>query len=137
MNNILKDYFNANCTYDEVDFERRYRMPLAVLNRVYERVETRPFFVRKSDGLGWLGIHQLQRVTAAQRMMALGLAADAVDEYVRISESSAMESLKDFCSDFVDEFGHEYLRCPTPADMERILRINAARGFPGMARSID
>lgn len=37
----------------------------------------------------------------------------------------------------MEHLGDEYLRSPTPPDMERILRISKIRGFPGMAGSID
>ena len=37
----------------------------------------------------------------------------------------------------VKVFGEEYLRSPNKSDMERILRINEARGFPGCMGRID
>ena len=39
--------------------------------------------------------------------------------------------------DKVARFGKEYLREPNEQDLERILSINAARGFPGCLGSID
>jgi hypothetical protein len=42
-----------------------------------------------------------------------------------------------FCTAAVEVFGLEYLREPTVADTERLLAINAERGFPGMLGSID
>lgn len=67
---------------------------------------------------------------SALRMMAYGTASDSVEEYARIYSTSALESLKKFTRDVVNEFGDEYLRSPTAVDMECVLRINAARGFP-------
>ena len=70
-------------------------------------------------------------------MLAYGIPGDLVDEYVRMSESTCLLSLYTFCTAVVEVFGPEYLREPTVADMERLLAINAERGFPGMLGSID
>lgn len=88
---ILHDYFDKDRVYDAVYFKRRYRIPHTVFNWVYKFIEKLLFFFRKSDALGAFGIHPLQRVTAAIRMMGLGVAADAIDEYFRILESSVIE----------------------------------------------
>lgn len=69
--------------------------------------------------------------------MALGVAADEVNDYCRISERESLKYLIELCSAVIEEFGDEYLRPPKPANIERILRINTARGFPGMVRNID
>ena len=61
----------------------------------------------------------------------------ALDENLRLGESTALLVLKHFCKTVIAEFGSEYLRAPTEADMNRILKTNAARGFPGMLGSID
>lgn len=46
-------------------------------------------------------------------------------------------SIEAFCDDVIDMFGKEYLRESTEADLVRIMRINAARGFPGCLRSMN
>ena len=47
-------------------------------------------------GAGSLSLSALQKVTAAVRMLVYRVAADAVDNYVRIAESTSIESLKMF-----------------------------------------
>jgi hypothetical protein len=94
---MMTDYFNETPTYNDKIFARRFRMPRAVFDRIYKDVSTRPEFVRKFDALGKPGLHPLQRVVTALRKLPYGVASDALDEYVRISESSAHESLSMFC----------------------------------------
>ena len=52
------------------------------------------YFVQKRNAVGILGLSSLQKITAAFRMLAYGVAADAMDDYVCIGESIAIESLK-------------------------------------------
>jgi Plant transposon protein len=129
--------FGPTPKYSDGIFARRFRMLRAVFDRIYTAVCTRPEFERKTDALGKEGLHPVQRVLAALRMLAYGTAADSVDEYVRISESSALESLRRFCNAVCDTFGEEYGRQPTENDLRRILAINEMRGFPGCLGSID
>ncbi|XP_048501253.2 uncharacterized protein LOC104887555 [Beta vulgaris subsp. vulgaris] len=70
-------------------------------------------------------------------MLAYGVAADSLDEYVRISESTARIALMKFTKGVIKKFGAEYLRRPTPDDLARLLRFGEDRGFPGMVGSID
>jgi hypothetical protein len=134
---MMTDYFSETPRYDDKMFTRRFRMPRAVFNRIYKDVSARPEFVRKCDALGKPGLHPQQRVVAALRKLSYGVASDAVDEYVHISESSAHESLAKFCRAFCELYGVEYGRQPTEGDLRRILKINAKRGFPGCVGSID
>ena len=57
-------------------------------------------------------------MTAAIRMLAYGVAADVVDDYVRIGESTAIESLQRFVSAIVAIYSDEYLR--SPKDLYRL-----------------
>lgn len=119
-----------------MDFQRRYQLPRKVFDRVYNKLPVTPLFVRKRDALCTLGIHPLQRITASLLLMAYGVASDFVDEYCRLSGPSLMKSLKAFTRVVVEAFGAEYLRSPTATNLERLLHINAARGFPGLVASI-
>ncbi|XP_024010848.1 uncharacterized protein LOC112086208 [Eutrema salsugineum] len=69
--------------------------------------------------------------------MTYGSAADAVDEYLRLGESTAISCLENFVEGIIYLFGDEYLRRPTPEDLQRLLDIGESRGFPGMIGSID
>ncbi|CAM8934195.1 unnamed protein product [Rhodiola kirilowii] len=95
------------------------------------------WFKQKKDASGRLGLSPLQKCTAALRMLAYGIAADAVDEYVRISESTARLALTKFTKGIINQFGSEYMRRPTPDDLVRLLQIGEDRGFLGMIGSID
>ncbi|KAM6574457.1 uncharacterized protein LOC115696361 [Cannabis sativa] len=63
--------------------------------------------------------------------------ADATDEYIKIGESTTLESLKRFCCAVVEVFGAHYLRSPNAHDVARLLHIGERRGFPGMLGSLD
>ncbi|XP_021835319.2 uncharacterized protein [Spinacia oleracea] len=70
-------------------------------------------------------------------MLAYGLAPDAVDEYLLISQSTGKNSLLHFISGVIKHFEADYLRSPTDEDLRMILHRNKERGFPGMIGSID
>ena len=95
------------------------------------------YFVQKYSAANVLGLSCLQKVTAAMRMLTYGLPADATDEYIRIGESTALESLRRFVAAVVEIFRDEYLRHPNEADTTRLLAMGEKKGFPGMLGSID
>lgn len=70
-------------------------------------------------------------------MLSLDISAHALDEYVRIGESTAMRSLKGFCAAIQTIFGEEYLRQPTKEDIEAQFRINEQGGLPRLFASLD
>jgi hypothetical protein len=59
-------------------------------------------------------------------MLAYGTAADMLDEYLKVAESTALECLEKFVEGVVDVFGSEYLRRPTAEDMERLLQVGVS-----------
>ncbi|XP_033138173.1 uncharacterized protein LOC103844705 [Brassica rapa] len=136
-NRLWNDYFSVDATYS-AQFRRRFRMNKDLFTRiVYELSENIPFFQHRQDATGRFGHTPLQKCTAAIRQLAYGSAADAVDEYLRIGESTALLCLHKFTDGIIRLFGQEYLRRPSPADLQRLLDIGETRGFPGMVGSID
>ena len=70
-------------------------------------------------------------------MLANGCAADTLDEYVRLSETTIIQCMKRVCTVVVTRYQDQYLRRPTAEDVNRILKENEARGFPGCLGSVD
>ncbi|RWR75069.1 putative nuclease HARBI1 [Cinnamomum micranthum f. kanehirae] len=135
---LYNDYFSENPVYTPSQFRRRFRMRKPLFLRIVNAVEAHdPYFQQKRNCAGSLGLSALQKVTAAVRMLAYGVAADAVDDYVRIVESTSIESLKKFVQAIIDVFSNEYLRTPNSADICRLLSEGERRGFPEMLGSID
>ncbi|XP_030959140.1 uncharacterized protein LOC115981094 [Quercus lobata] len=95
------------------------------------------YFIQKRDNAQKWGLSSLQKIAAALRMLVYGVAANFMDEYVWIGESTTMKSLKKFVKVVVDIFSKEYLRSPNNEDIARLLANGERRGFPGMLESID
>ena len=135
---LFRDYFAETPVYDDRLFRRRFRMRRTLFFRIVDRVCAEDsWFQQKFDALNRPGLSTLQKCVAAIRVLAYGCAYDAVDEYVRIGESTASDCVAHFCDAIISSFGEEYLRSPTVRDLELILQENAKRGFPGMIGSID
>ena len=95
------------------------------------------YFQLKFNAANIAGLSCFQKVTAVFRMLTYGVAADATDEYVRIGESTVIESLRRFVKAVIQVFGDEYLRSPNENDTARLLELGKQRGFLGMLGSID
>ncbi|XP_024177898.1 uncharacterized protein LOC112183795 [Rosa chinensis] len=136
--NLYRDYFADPPIFSDNVFRRRFRMRRHVFLRIQNAVLLcDPYFLQKRNAAGAIGLSSYQKITAALRMLAYGVPADYVDEYVRIGESTALKSLKRFVNAVVVMFGDEYLRPPNSNDIARLLSIGEKRGFPGMLGSID
>jgi hypothetical protein len=144
-------YFGPNHVYSPMHFHMRYVSKLHkiddiamsqqilshfvlvgfdphVFTRLVEAVQNvNSYFHFKYDAVGKAGLSALQNCVAAIRILAYGLPVD-VDEYVRIGESTARESLNHFCVAIINVFEQQYLRAPTTEDVARILHQNEQRG---------
>ncbi|XP_020254084.1 uncharacterized protein LOC109831156 [Asparagus officinalis] len=128
--NLVIDYFADNPRFGEDMFRRRYRMSRSLFLRIVDAVKDHDYyFQQRSDGLGRMRLSPLQKVTAIFRMLAYGLPADATDEYVKIGESTAIESMTKFCRAMVEIFAERYLRTPNANDIARLLYIGKNMGF--------
>uniref|UniRef100_A0A0D3CMY5 No apical meristem-associated C-terminal domain-containing protein n=1 Tax=Brassica oleracea var. oleracea TaxID=109376 RepID=A0A0D3CMY5_BRAOL len=135
---LWNDYFSEDATYPSHMFRRRFRMNKPLFMRIVDRLSAEiPYFQQRRDATGRFGHSPLQKATTAIRMMTYGCPADAVDEYLRLSETTALLCLEHFVQGIIDLFGEEYLRRPTPEDLQRLLDTGEERGFPGMIGSID
>ncbi|XP_019100967.1 PREDICTED: uncharacterized protein LOC109132946 [Camelina sativa] len=135
---LWNDYFSENPTYTHAMFRRRFRMNKPLFIHIVNTIENGvPYFRQRPDATGRLGLSALQKCTAAIRMMAYGYSADALDEYLRLAETTAHQCLEKFVDGVINLFGDEYLRRPTAEDLQRLLHIGEHRGFPGMVGSID
>uniref|UniRef100_A0A0D3AVI1 DDE Tnp4 domain-containing protein n=1 Tax=Brassica oleracea var. oleracea TaxID=109376 RepID=A0A0D3AVI1_BRAOL len=96
-----------------------------------------PYFEQRKNAHGRLGLSVLQKCTSAIRILACGQSGDTYDEYLRLGESTALLCLENFTNGIIQLFGDEYLRRPTPKDLQRLLDVGEVRGFPGMIGSIN
>ena len=137
-NHLNQDYFAEDSVYNEHHFRRRFRMRMHLFFRIVEALGNHSeYFQVRYDVAGKRGLSPLTKCTAAIRMLAYGVAADCVDEYLKIGASSAMECPKMFTSCVVEVFGEQYLRKPNQADVDCLLQVTEARDFPSMLGSID
>ena len=93
--------------------------------------------MQRRNAANTIGLSNEQKMTIALRMLAYGMFADSIDEYVRIGESTTIECVKRFYQGVVKIFGPEYLISPNTADISRLLRKANQRGFLGMLGSLD
>ena len=99
-------------------------------------VEKDPYFRERQDAAKKLGASSYQKLTAALRMLAYGASSDSLNEYCRISGTTAKECIRKFCED-CELFGQDYLQLPTAEDLVRIQDASARQGFPGYMGSLD
>ncbi|KAI4974110.1 hypothetical protein ZWY2020_046845 [Hordeum vulgare] len=132
----LKEVPRFNICFDEGSF----RMSRTLFNRIADDIlehDYDGYFTQKRSASGAFGLHPLQKMTAAMRILTYGIAADGVDEYIRSAEATNLESCKKFVIKVCEVFGEKYLRSPNEEDIARLLAIGEERGFPGMLGSID
>jgi len=83
------------------------------------------------------GLSSLQKCIAAIRILAYELPVNSVDEYLKIGGSTVVKCLEAFVKGVNKIFGDEYLRRLNNNNINCLLQIREARGFPGMLGSID
>uniref|UniRef100_A0A0D3BK38 DDE Tnp4 domain-containing protein n=1 Tax=Brassica oleracea var. oleracea TaxID=109376 RepID=A0A0D3BK38_BRAOL len=135
---LWNDYFSKTPTYPANLFRRRFRINKPLFMHIVDQLSNEvEYFRQKKDALGRISLSPLQKCTAAIRVLAYDTAADVVDEYLRVSETTTRSCVEHFVEEIIYLFGDEYLRRPTSADIQRLLDIGERRGFPGMIGSID
>src|SRR5438105_1376796 len=85
------------------------------------------FFKKKRDAVGHLGFSPKQKCTIAIKMLAYGHGADALDDGLRMGESTVLQTVKEFVNTVILVFGPEYLRPPKSSELQHILAVNEAQ----------
>ncbi|XP_023741934.1 uncharacterized protein LOC111890007 [Lactuca sativa] len=136
---LVHKYFADNCVYQPNDFKRRFHLQINVFQRIANVMENRyEYFHMRYDARGKRGFTGLQKCVAVVTLMAVGESSDSVDDYMRMSERTARESLYRSVRGVIKTFGDIYLRKPSWNDMQQLYTAYEERhGFPGMLGSID
>ncbi|XP_013633894.1 PREDICTED: uncharacterized protein LOC106339596 [Brassica oleracea var. oleracea] len=135
---LWNDYFSEDAAYLSHMFRRCFRMNKPLFMRIVDGLSAEiPYFQQRREATGRFGHSLLQKATTTIRIMAYGCPADAVDEYLRLGATTALLCLEHFVQGIINLFGDEYLRRPTPEDLQCLLDIVEISGFPVMIGSID
>jgi hypothetical protein len=135
---LWHDYFNDDWVYPRPTSTGGIVCGgLFFLSIMHKLSETSPYFCERYDATGRTSLAALQKYTTTLRQLAYGMAVDTIDEYLKLGKTTALECLEYYCSDIIEYFGDEFLRCSTVADTQCLLAKAEERGFPGMLGSID
>ena len=126
---------------DDYHFNRRFRMGPVMFSRLLYEIQDPDSghveYQKGTDCLGECGASALQKLTAVIRILAYGVAFDAVHDYTGVQEGVARKVFYAFCDWLNARYGGTYLGVWTPEAIAKEMAINAARGFTGMLGSID
>nr|VDD43158.1 unnamed protein product [Brassica oleracea] len=105
-NRLWNDYFSKDPTFPAHLFRRRFRMNKELFMHIVHRLsEDVPFFRQRRDATGRFGLSPLQKCTSAIRLLVYGYAADTVDEYLRLGDSTVISCLHNFTERIIQLFG--------------------------------
>jgi hypothetical protein len=65
----------------------RMTLFLSIMHKISE---TSPYFYERYDAIGRAGLTMLQKCTAVLRQLADGMAADTIDEYLKLGKTTAV-----------------------------------------------
>lgn len=128
VHTIRRQYFGVDGrapTYDEADFQRRFRMPRALFMRIYEDLKDEAWWRQRPNATGKLQAHPLQKLVAALRVLAYGTAADSTDDYAELSKTTTLEAVTRLVEFILEKYQAFYLCAPTIEDLQNIMRRNA------------
>ena len=136
---LMQDYFVDEPIYSAQLFRRRFRMRRELFERIKKDLLEKhaDTWERRADRCGVIGFSTEQKITGCLRLLAYGSAADSIDEYVRMAETTALKYLELFCTHIISLYSSYYLRSPTAEDLKYLFSLHSSRGFPGKIGSLD
>jgi len=148
---LMRDYFGVDGrppVFDEKDFERRFRLPRVVFDRLYRDLLSALYFQQSLNATGQPQSTALQKLTSL-RVLAFCVAYDSLDEHFRLSETTACdtvhrlsettacETVHRFARFVIGKYKPVHLRVPTLADLQRVMSVHEEAGFPGCMGCVD
>ncbi|XP_042067335.1 uncharacterized protein LOC121810645 [Salvia splendens] len=122
---LMEDYFSENARYPAEIFRRRFRMSQQLFVHIATCLAQRfKCFNLRYDATGRPGLSTYQKCTVAIRQLAYAGPADMFDEYLQMSETTALQTLRQFCRGIKDIFKGEFLRKPTTDDCQSLIDMH-------------
>ena len=119
---LVTDYFATNCRFDGNFFRRRFRMRRLLFNKILKDISAaNPFFTQKRDATFRLGITPLVKMISSIRVLSYACAADTLDEWLKIGESTVIDCLNEFCETVINIYAAKFMRIPNEVDIARLL----------------
>ncbi|KAF0691618.1 Aste57867_17188 [Aphanomyces stellatus] len=113
---LCQDYWGPTPVYSADMFRRNFHMPIGLFDELVVSVTAHDdYFAQKSYAAGSIGFTPLQKIAKAVRILISGVSSQELDDKYRISKSTAMESLKRFCSAMRSSMVNQL--CATPTSM--------------------
>jgi len=113
MRRIMADYFGLDGNepvHDEATFERLFRVPRIVFERIFEGIKEELFWRQTVNAMGRPQAYALQKLVAVFRVLAFGEAYDRADEYVRLSKATIEICVKKLLDFLITRYEPECLR---------------------------
>ncbi|XP_047978692.1 uncharacterized protein LOC125220578 [Salvia hispanica] len=124
---LYRDYFAPQPRFGDALFRRRFRMHRPLFMHIVGALERRyEYFRIRDDAAGKPGHTPLRSALPQSGKLAYGGPADMFDEYLHIGESSAVESLQNFCAGVREIFGDLYLRSPSPEERQQLIIMHGS-----------
>ncbi|KAH9442200.1 hypothetical protein MJO29_014849 [Puccinia striiformis f. sp. tritici] len=132
--NLVQDFFTNNNGDEEegLSFENEFGISKSIFDRIRSDLTKKdPHFIQRKDALGNLGHSSEQKLLVSVRQLVYGIGHKRaiLDRYIRMAESTALESLLRFCTQIDALYSPSYLRLATPKELREISTANQRRGF--------
>ncbi|PLW18982.1 hypothetical protein PCANC_11823 [Puccinia coronata f. sp. avenae] len=139
VEDMLEDNVISDLLFDSNNEEEPKECPHRNPNkeREHDLTDEYPYFLRKPNCTGKIGLSPEQKITAVLRQLAYAVPYDSTDKYCPLGETTARQNMEFFCDAMQEIYGPTYLRAPNEEDLTMILAETASRGFPGCLGSLD
>ncbi|XP_042051421.1 uncharacterized protein LOC121796690 [Salvia splendens] len=122
---LMEDYFSENGRYPAEIFRRRFKMSQQLFVHIATCLAQQfKCFNLRYDATGRPGLSTYQKCTVAFRQLAYAGPADMFDEYLQMGETTALQTLRQFCRGIKDIFKGEFLRKPTTDDCQSLIDMH-------------